>query len=87
MALTLPKFRFRAKFRLREALSALGMPLAFSPQADFSGMDGARDLFIDNMIHEAFVAVDEAGTEAAAATAVAMRLTAAPFSPVEMKVD
>lgn len=87
VALALPKFRFRTKFRLREALSALGMPLAFSPQADFSGMDGARDLFIDNVIHEAFVAVDEAGTEAAAATAVVMRLTAAPFGPVEMKVD
>lgn len=87
VALALPKFRFRAKFRLREALCALGMPLAFSPQADFSGMDGARDLYIDNVIHEAFVAVDEAGTEAAAATAVVVRITAAPFAPVEMRVD
>ncbi|MCX7844935.1 MAG: serpin family protein [Candidatus Bipolaricaulota bacterium] len=88
VALSLPKFRFKAKFRLREALEALGMPLAFSTQADFSGMDGTYDLCIDNVIHEAFVAVDEAGTEAAAATAVVMRFKATPGSSVVlMKVD
>ncbi|MEN3010607.1 MAG: serpin family protein [Candidatus Bipolaricaulaceae bacterium] len=89
VALSLPKFRFQAKFRLREALEALGMPLAFSIQADFSGMDGMRVLCIDNVIHEAFVAVDEGGTEAAAATAVVVKLTGMPGSPavVVMKVD
>jgi serpin B len=65
----------------------MGMPLAFSEGADFSGMTGSRDLFISDVIHKAFVAVDEAGTEAAAATAVMMKLAAVPEEPVEVTVD
>jgi serpin B len=55
----------------------MGMPLAFSNGADFSGMTGNRDLCISEVIHQAFINVDEKGTEAAAATAVTMKLTSA----------
>jgi serpin B len=68
----LPKFEFETKYFMENVLSALGMPTAFSTQADFSGMDGTKDLFISSVIHQAFVKVDEQGTEAAAATAVVM---------------
>ena len=65
----------------------MGMPTAFSGAADFSGMTGSPDLFIDEVIHKAFVSVDEAGTEAAAATAVIMKLTATPEEPVNVAID
>jgi serpin B len=87
VALTLPKFEFDSAFSLRAALARLGMPVAFSSDADFSGMTGNRELFIAEVIHKAFVSLDEAGTEAAAATAVMMQLTGAPESPPEVKVD
>ena len=67
--LGMPKFRFDTEVQLRDALMELGMVDAFG-EADFSGMDGTKELFIDEVYHDAFVAVDEAGTEAAAATAV-----------------
>ena len=67
--------------------TAMGMPIAFSSSADFSCMTGNRDLMICDVLHKAFVAVDEAGTEAAAATAVVMKLTAAPDEPVEVTLD
>jgi len=85
--LTMPKFEFESEFSLKKALTAMGMPVAFSTDADFSGMTGNRDLFIDAVLHKAFVSVDEAGTEAAAATAVIMTLTAVPAPPVEVTVD
>ncbi len=88
VALTMPRFTYESSFSLREALTDLGMGVAFVPgAADFSGMDGRRDLFIQDALHKAFVAVDEAGTEAAAATAVIIGLTSVPQPPVEMKVD
>jgi len=76
-AIYLPKFEFDSKYFMKETLSAMGMPLAFSSSADFSGMDGTRSLFIDKVIHQAYVKVDEEGTEAAAATAVIMTESAA----------
>ena len=87
VTLAMPKFEFESEFSLRETLSAMGMPIAFSGGADFSGMTGNRDLFIAEVIHKAFVSVDEAGTEAAAATAVVMELTAVPGEPVEVTID
>ena len=72
----LPKFEFETDYELNEILSDLGMTTAFSYNADFSGMTGNRDLFIGSVIHKAFVKVDEKGTEAAAATAIAMKTLA-----------
>ena len=85
--LTMPKFEFEADFSLVDTLAAMGMPIAFSGAADFSGMTGTRELFIGEILHKAFVSVDEAGTEAAAATAVVMKLTAAPEGPVQVTMD
>ena len=85
--LAMPRFEFRSKFGLTEALSALGMPQAFTEAADFSGIDGTQELLISDVIHEAFVAVDEEGTEAAAATAVVIGITSAPVDPREVRID
>jgi len=83
----MPKFEFDSSFGLKKTLSDMGMPVAFSADADFSGMTGKKDLFISDVIHKAFVSVDEAGTEAAAATAVIMELTAMPEEPIEVTLD
>ena len=87
VALTMPKFEFESEFRLKKTLSAMGMPVAFCKGADFSGMTGDRDLFIADVIHKAFVSVDEAGTEAAAATAVVMPRAMPPGEIVEVAVN
>jgi len=88
VALTLPRFEFESDFGLAETLAAMGMPEAFSSEADFSGMTGNLDLFISDVIHKAFVSVDEEGTEAAAATVVVMALKAMPpTKSVEVTVD
>jgi serpin B len=80
---TLPKFKMTQQFELGSTLSAMGMPQAFSGSADFSGMTGHRDFAISEVIHKAYVDVNEEGTEAAAATAVTMRALAmrAPEGP------
>jgi len=78
IGLNMPKFEFDSEFNLKDTLADMGMPIAFTGDADFSGMTGNRELSISDVVHKAFVAVDEAGTEAAAATAVIMKLTAAP---------
>jgi serpin B len=89
--LFMPRYKYDTSLSLSGALAALGMPLAFdAAQADFSGATGQRDLVISDVIHKAFVAVDEKGTEAAAATAVVMVGAAAPANPqqpVVVKAD
>ena len=70
----IPKFKFETKYFMKNTLSNLGMPTAFTNSADFSGMTGKKDLIIDQVIHQAFIEVNEEGTEAAAATGVAMAL-------------
>jgi serpin B len=87
VALNMPKFEFDSRFSLNQALAAMGMPAAFSGGADFSGMTGEKDLFISDVLHKAFVSVDEDGTEAAAATAVVMKLSAVAEEPVPVTVD
>jgi serpin B len=82
-----PKFEFDSGFSLKDALMAMGMPAAFSAEADFSGMTGDRALSIAEVIHKAFVSVDEEGTEAAAATAVVMVESEMPGQPVEVTID
>ena len=88
--LALPRFRVTSGFALRPLLAALGMPLAFSPDADFSGITTAQRLRIDEVAHKAYIDVNEEGTEAAAATAVIMKASARFMNtepPVEVIVD
>lgn len=85
--LSMPRFTFEWSTSLKDVLSAMGMPLAFGGAADFSGMDGTLQLFIGDVLHKAFVAVNEEGTEAAAATAVIMKLTAVPPPALVVTVD
>ena len=86
--LEMPKFTFSSQFALAEMLAELGMVNAFNPgMADFSGMDGTHDLYISSVIHQAFVAVDEQGTEAAAATVVFMFMSAMPVSEIQLTID
>ncbi len=66
----IPKFTFETKYYMAQDLTDMGMPTAFGGGADFSGMTGNKDLIISQVIHQAFVEVNEEGTEAAAATAV-----------------
>jgi serpin B len=86
--LRLPKFEFRTQAALKGPLARLGMPIAFSDRADFSGMSPrGKELTIQDVLHEGFISVDEEGTEAAAATAVLVGLTSAPSLNVELTVD
>lgn len=73
----LPRFEFRTSYSLASTLRDMGMKLAFSDRADFSGITSSEQLKIDAVIHKAFVKTDEEGSEAAAATAITMRPTAA----------
>lgn len=84
----LPKWTFRTQTSLVPALGALGVVAAFDPaQADFSAMTTEADLFVTGVLHEVFIAVDEEGTEAAAATAVVMGETAAAPPELEFVAD
>ena len=70
----IPRFKFETKYFMKNTLRDLGMPTAFTNLADFSGMTGKKDLRIDKVIHQAFIEVNEEGTEAAAATGVTMTM-------------
>jgi serpin B len=83
----LPRFEFTARFRLRDTLGGMGMPAAFSDHADFSGMVDGGGLAIDDVVHKAYVRVDEKGTEAAAATGVIMRTTSVAAPPEIFRAD
>lgn len=85
--LGLPKFGTESRLELGPVLAALGMPTAFSDAADFSGITTQEPLLVSAVIHQANIDVDEKGTEAAAATAVVMRASAAPGEPVTLTVD
>ncbi len=76
---SLPSFEFSADLGLKDALVQLGMVDAFDPStADLTGITPARELFVSDAFHKTFISVDESGTEAAAATALVVGLTAAP---------
>jgi serpin B len=87
VALRFPKLSFSAAFSLAEELAALGMPLAFSDGADFSGMNGAGGLKLTDVVHKAFISVDEKGTEAAAASGVVVGPTSLPPPPIDLWID
>jgi len=87
IALTMPKFEFESEFGLKETLIGMGMEEPFRDSADFSGISTESDLHIDDVIHKAFVSVDEAGTEAAAASAVIVGTTSMPPEPVTVTLD
>jgi serpin B len=80
----LPKFEFEAEFQLNRTLADMGMPTAFTDQANFGDMIEGGGLAIDDVVHKAYVRVDEKGTEAAAATGVTMRTTSMPAQPPEV---
>jgi serpin B len=90
VALSLPRFRVESRCALRGPLEALGLETAFrSGLADLSGFAGEPgELFVDEVLHQAFVAVDEQGAEAAAATAVLTGVRSAPAgAPVVFRAD
>jgi len=72
---SVPKFKMTSKFSLAQVLQSMGMVEAFSDKADFSGMAGNRELFLSAVIHQAYVDVNEEGTEAAAATGAVISAT------------
>lgn len=74
----MPRFKFESKFSAVEPLKDMGMGVAFSDNANFSGINGIGGLKITDVIHQSFVSVNEAGTEAAAATAVIVGDTSLP---------
>ncbi|GIJ27443.1 serpin [Micromonospora qiuiae] len=79
--LRLPRWAFRLPAELAAVLSSLGMPTAFTSQADFTAMSTDPALCIDDVMHETFIAVDEKGTEAAAGSAVIVRPPSVPQGP------
>jgi len=83
----LPRFTVTSSFALAEPLQQMGIKLAFSMEADFSGMNASRDLYLAAVAHKALVAVDEKGTEAAAASAAQMELKEDPGEPVVFRAD
>jgi len=80
--ITLPSFEFETEVALKPALRELGMTTAFEPPAtggaDFTGITAVRELFVTDAFHKTFIALDEEGTEAAAATAIVVGLESAP---------
>ena len=87
VTLTMPLFEFESEYSLGDTLAGMGMPDAFDGRADFSGMTGSRDLWISEIVHKAFVSVDEEGTEAAAATGVSMLLAGFGDETIAVTVD
>ena len=84
---SVPKFKITSKAELSKVLPALGMKDAFTNKADLSGMNGRKDLYISAVIHQAFVDVNEEGTEAAAATAVVIERMSVDPPPVVFRAD
>ncbi len=87
----LPRFKFDTRYSMAQDLKEMGMPDVFTPgayfrgEADFSGMTGNKKLNIDEVIHQAFVEVNEEGTEATALTAMEM-MAGGPVTPKIIKI-
>jgi len=84
-----PKFKLCYRLLLNQLLQKMGIALAFSPQADFSGINGLHNLFISQVFHEAIFDFDESGVTAAAATAAAISVTSIPYEnpPIEFNAN
>ncbi len=78
ITMKIPKFCLDNRFDLNQALKDLGMTGSFQSQADFSGIDGMRDLYLSKVVHETYFSLDEAGVTAAAATGASINVTATP---------
>ncbi len=88
VAVYMPKFALHTSYSLNDYLSSMGMPSAFTPNvADFTGITGNKDLSIDTAVHQAFVKVDEKGTESAAATGISMTTSAMPLVKDTFRAD
>ena len=84
----LPRFTLTSQFQLAEVLKAMGMTRAFTPgKADLTGMSSEEELYLSAVIHKAFVDVNEEGTEAAAATGIAVAVRSAIVQPVVFRAD
>jgi serpin B len=87
LRLRMPRWTYRIATDLKDPLKALGMSVCFGDGADFAGMTTDADLAITDVLHQTYVAVDEAGTEAAAATAVVVGETSLPVTEHELVLD
>ena len=87
LKLFLPRFKLEYEKVLNDALKALGMEVAFSGGADFSGIAPDRQLYISSVKQKSFVEVDEEGTEAAAATVVEIREVSIDGGPPQLRID
>ncbi len=85
--LSIPKFTINTRYYMKEYFKKLGMKLAFTTGADLSGMEPKKELYIYKIIHQAFIDVNEEGTEAAAATAVVVNLKSIPKPIPIFKAD
>ena len=83
----LPKFTLKQRIDLNQSLSQLGLATAFTPKANFSGIDGKMDLYLSKVIHEAYFALDESGIVAAAATGASMSTKSTSGAPKEFIAD
>lgn len=79
--LSIPKFSMSSRLEMKEILKSMGMIIPFSANSNFSGMNGKRNLEIDQIIHQAVIELNEKGTEASAATAVVVREKSAKITP------
>ena len=84
----IPRFKVELSFKLKEALSAMGMPIAFHQgAANFSGMNCQDNLFISDVLHKSFLEVNEEGSKATGATAVVMEEKSVPKEPSIFHAD
>jgi serpin B len=85
--LMLPRWQTRLRQNWNQVLKNMGLGVAFSEQADFSGIDGAQDLALGQVVEEAWISVDEAGTEAASGSAASLIVKAVQGEPIPLIID